>query len=175
MANSSGIYDNQTFQMFRKDKHADLLRLWSSKRKGRNAPLRNDFRVEELKPWLGRLILLDVLQGALPDGCDFKFRLMGSSIAQEIGADLTGRTVSESTLLAGATAALQNLRDICLHAVPRFRDDLIPVGNGDGYAPERLFLPLSEDSRSINMILLYYSFLRERGGRRLPQRHAYLL
>src|SRR5262245_27250689 len=68
-----------------------LYQLWHSKRGGRFAPARVDIRAEQLQPWLGNLILLDVIDG----GKDFRYRLFGSVIAREAGFDLTGKFLSD--------------------------------------------------------------------------------
>jgi hypothetical protein len=69
---------------------AALHRLWESKRTAAMMPSRRDFRVEELGPWLGHLMLVD----AIDAGQDFAYRVFGTSIAEFLGHDLTGKRLS---------------------------------------------------------------------------------
>ena len=69
-----------------------LWELWERKRGSRAAPSRADFSVEELRPWLGHLIIVDCL-----DGDDFRFRLYGTTLVGIFGFDLTNRLLSEVT------------------------------------------------------------------------------
>lgn len=67
-----------------------LHELWERKRGLRTAPSRADFSVEELRPWLGHLIMVDCL-----DDDDFRFRLYGTALVRIFGFDLTNRLVSD--------------------------------------------------------------------------------
>ena len=65
-----------------------LLDYWESRRGEREMPLRRDIDVLDLGPWLGNLMLIEVLEG----GRDFRYRVYGSMLAQYYGRDLTGKT-----------------------------------------------------------------------------------
>jgi hypothetical protein len=64
-----------------------LLALWNAKRGGRAMPVRADFDVLELKDWLGNLMIIEVLPGAV----EFRYRLYGSVLASYYDRDLTGK------------------------------------------------------------------------------------
>ncbi|WP_020594174.1 PAS domain-containing protein [Kiloniella laminariae] len=68
-----------------------LLNWWEATRAGRFAPMPTDVDPFALRPVLGRVTVLDVLDG----GEDFRYRLYGSAIMNEPGKDLTGQLVSE--------------------------------------------------------------------------------
>ncbi len=68
-----------------------LFELWQRKRKTRALPARADFSHQELRPWFGRLVLLQAVDG----GADFRFRLMGMNLVSEVGFDHTGGLMSE--------------------------------------------------------------------------------
>lgn len=57
---------------------ARLHALWESKRIADTLPARAAFDPVGFRPWMGRLGLLDVLPGALRDGADFRYRLIGT-------------------------------------------------------------------------------------------------
>lgn len=66
-----------------------LLAYWDARRYGHALPLRQDLLPEEMKDLLGRIALFDVDRG----GAGFRFRLVGTALAQILGADLTGRSL----------------------------------------------------------------------------------
>lgn len=109
-------------------------------------PARADFDMEALKPWLGHLMLLDVLG----DG-QFRYRVYGSRVAQYYGRDLQGRGLDNLPSLVR-----EDVRDDYLHVVetrkPSFveREHLI-----DGHRQPfgKLTLPLSEDSVTVTRLL----------------------
>lgn len=126
---------------------AALLALWDQRRAGRVMPARRELSVEDLKPWLGHLILLDVLE----DGADFRYRLYGSRLVDRFGADWTGITVS---LLppAGRAAVLAEYRSAWQSRRPRLIRDNRIVGQEECRFAE-LVLPLSDDGANANMLL----------------------
>lgn len=67
-----------------------LLTHWTRLRNARPAPRAADIDALEMRPALGYILLLDVVDG----GRDFRFRLFGSTIAAASGFDLTGRLMS---------------------------------------------------------------------------------
>src|SRR3546814_18454171 len=54
----------------------------------------------QMRPALGHIMLLDVLDG----GADYRYRVYGSEIAQRAGFDMTGKCTSE--LPTGSLASL---------------------------------------------------------------------
>ena len=67
----------------------DMHALWDAKRGARLYPARPDFVFEEFMPWLGRLHLVEVLDG------DFRFAVFGSWTAELIKREYTGLKLSE--------------------------------------------------------------------------------
>jgi hypothetical protein len=79
-----GRIDNPVLQFF--------LHYWNEKRGARSMPSRADIVPREIKPYLGWVCLLD----ALPGCTDFRYRLVGSFVAEYFLGDGTGRTVNEA-------------------------------------------------------------------------------
>src|SRR5262249_10216381 len=63
--------------------------LWRAKCRGDALPARADFTVDDLRPFIGRIAILDVIDG----GQDFRFRLYGTQIAEEYQGEMTGKSV----------------------------------------------------------------------------------
>lgn len=133
-------------------RHPDLRRLydyWESCRGGRKYPARSDIDPIEFSFALGNVTLIEVQY----DPLRFKFRLMGTLMAQRVGQDLTGRMVDE--------LPNPSYRDVLLHAYK----ESIATGQpnlhlyeqeieGKARQFEVIRLPLAEDGQKINMLLL---------------------
>ncbi len=149
-----GAIDGPGFLAICSARIAELYALWDAKRAGRRLPSRRDFDVAELKPWLGWIAMYDVAANALPDGHDFRYRLVGTNFVRYHNSDPTGRLVSESSLASDRQAMLENLRGICAGRLPRYRSDNLPCVDMRTYTPPRLYLPLAEDGETVDVILL---------------------
>jgi hypothetical protein len=135
--------------------HADIrsmVEYWRSKAGARRMPRRSDLDPSEITAFLPRITLVDVV----PDQRRFVYRLVGTEEVASRGSDPTGRTVAEAFFASSAEESLKYYDYVARHAEPYcFR--------GDYYAPDGalekqdvIFLPLSEDGESVNMILLFY-------------------
>jgi hypothetical protein len=67
----------------------DLHALWNAKRGIRAYPARAEFTVDDISPWLGRLHLVEILDG------DFRFAVFGTIIAGLIQREYNGLRLSE--------------------------------------------------------------------------------
>ncbi|MBI3507926.1 MAG: hypothetical protein HY059_24080 [Proteobacteria bacterium] len=67
----------------------ELVALWRTKAAGRPWPDRREILFEDLVPWLGRLHLVDVLDG------DFRFAVFGSRTSGVMRREFTGMRLSE--------------------------------------------------------------------------------
>lgn len=128
-------------------------------------PSRNDFKFEDFLPWIGRLAIYDTLLDGAAGVSDFAYRLFGSSLAHDVGIDLTGMQVSRASLTAGQAFALATLREVVNTKKPVYRNDLEPCLDGRSYTPERIFLPLSEDDIKVDVIVMYASEFRDANGK----------
>ena len=126
-----------------------LCELWESKRKGGALPARADFDVFELRPWLGHLNVIEVIDG----GRDYRYRLHGNDLVQLLGMDLTGRRLSDlapemqGTIRAEHEEVLAT-RGPCWFSRNRFNRD------ADHLRIVKLTLPLAADGETIDMMLM---------------------
>ncbi|HEY2069603.1 MAG TPA: PAS domain-containing protein [Rhizomicrobium sp.] len=130
---------------------------WESKRGPRAMPARADIRPSEMKEHLGWVILLDVL----PDFSDFRYRTIGSRVTQYFLGDGTGRTLSEvfAPYGEGAIGGVLAVHRKCA------RDQVVLRSHGGAGWLERsfldfdaLYMPLSDDGVTANMILSAFTF-----------------
>ena len=131
--------------------YPDLRRLhdfWNEKRGRRRMPAWKDVSVPELRPWLGHLNLLDVLDG----GADFRFRVYGTKIAATFGIDHTGQRVSELPP-SMADVLRSDYAEVCRTGRPVLVDRQRSAYE-DFLRAEKLILPLSKDDTAPDMLLI---------------------
>ncbi|MGQ0677476.1 MAG: PAS domain-containing protein [Rhodospirillales bacterium] len=121
-----------------------LFRLWNAKRRGRKLPARADLRPEELKPWLGNLIVLDVIDG----GRDFRYRLFGTNIVRQAGFDMTGKLMSEYPIKDALPHFFETHRDVVRLATPALGEHNPRVALVR--RRRRLILPFGEDGETVD-------------------------
>lgn len=125
---------------------------WRGKAGDRRMPRRSDLDPGDVKAFLPRITLVDVV----PDARRFVYRLVGTEEVASRGSDPTGRSVAEAFFSASAEESLDYYEYVARYGEPYcFRGDYrAPDG-----APEKqdvIFLPLSEDGASVSMILVFY-------------------
>ncbi len=125
-------------------------RYWEGRRGGRDIPDRSDIDVLDLKPWLGWLNMLDVIDG----GRDFRYRVFGTHHVARLGADVTGKLASESTaavrahftLFLGSIIATR--RPVLTHVTQR------NMATGHAYEWRRLGVPLTRGASTVDAVLV---------------------
>jgi hypothetical protein len=132
----------------------DLHAYWLAKKGTRIAPPRSAIQPEEIVPLLPNLALVNVIG----DPPRFRFRLFGTALAAAYGQDLTGKFFDEVDLdlvseeiLRGAAEVV---RDCCISVV---RSRFTKHRDGRHVEYERITLPLSDDGRTVNMLLCGYA------------------
>ncbi len=123
---------------------------WTTLAAGRPMPLTSDIDPLAMKPALGYIMLIDVIDG----GQDFRYRLFGSRIAAVSGFDVTGRLVSEhpsSSYIVQLSMALY--RAVGVRGEPAFTAHGPPATHHTA-AWHRLALPLADQSGAIARLLV---------------------
>jgi hypothetical protein len=134
-----------------------LLRLlcdyWDGKRGERQMPARDDIDPIDFAFALGNIILVDVL----PDPMRFRIRLHGTHLANRAGYELTGKMLDELPITDFRQLATQSFTTTATSGRP-FHSRRDRVLDGHQRAYETVILPLSDDDRTVNMLLigLYY-------------------
>ncbi len=125
--------------------HLRLYRYWLDKRGSRTMPPRSSIEPIDIPALLPYLGIIEKTAGEL------RYRLMGSSMAQQLGFDATGGVVG-SYIPAG-----QALRDtvelVCTSASPVFNTGRYEFEPGLVHRSSVLLLPLSEDATTVNMVV----------------------
>jgi len=124
---------------------------WSKLAAGSRLPGYQQVDPADLRPALGYVMLLDVVEG----GQDFRYRLFGSMIGRVSGFDMTGKLLSEHP----ASAYVTEFSMAVGRAAVRRREPIYtlrrPVGAEDTSLWERLVLPLvDEDDRVARLMVV---------------------
>jgi len=120
-------------------------------------PARADIKPSDMKEHLGWIILLD----ALPDFADFRYRTIGTRVTQYFLADSTGKTVTEAFGAYGETVVRGV---IAVHRKAAQDKVVVRSFGGAGWLVrsfldfDALYLPLSDDGQTANMILSAFTF-----------------
>lgn len=130
---------------------------WNTRRGNRQMPARKDIQPSDLRQHLGWLFLADVL----PDMEDFRYRLVGQMVGAYFGIEGTNQT------LKGVFARFGKLSvDTTLYIYRKAVTSKQPLRltgqanwDGNGLEPyETVYLPLSDDDNSVNIILSAFVF-----------------
>ena len=131
-------------------RHPKLLSLyafWLEQCAGAPLPLAASLNPAELRPWLGNLLIMDVVRGA-----DFVYSYYGQSFADAFGQDRVGQSIARLPEPQG---------DILRAEYDKVRTGAKPVArvysaDFDGVPStwERLVLPLSEDGATVSKLLV---------------------
>jgi hypothetical protein len=125
---------------------------WRQKAGNRRMPSRTDIEPGDIKAFLPRITLVDVV----PDARRYVYRLVGTEEVASRGNDPTGRSVAEAFFAASAEESLGYYDYVARHAEPYcYRGDY-QAPDGEPEKQDVIFLPLSEDGERVNMILVFY-------------------
>lgn len=130
---------------------ADLYDYWDGRRGVWAMPRRADIDPIDMRDWLARVVLVDVIDG----GAQFRYRLIGTELTQLRGRDATGLTVEEAWPAADAEIVLAGYRDVVARREPVFCH--ATQGPRSARRPQAgiMLLPLSKDGERVDMILGY--------------------
>ena len=98
-------------------KVAGFAELWHARCAPAALPDRDQFEIEDLAPWFGHVIIMDVLDG----GADFRYRMVGTTITRFLNRDYSGRTVRESNYSGAQAKVLDTFRRPVMAGKPIIR------------------------------------------------------
>jgi hypothetical protein len=113
---------------------------WRRKHRPDGLPRRSDFDPLDLKPYLGRIMILQV-ERSDPGRLRFRYRLYGSAIADLQRRDLTGRYVDETFSPVRYARTQRSYATVMEHGCAQFLVGRAPLGK-DFIVYERILCPL---------------------------------
>lgn len=102
-----------------------------------------------LRPWLGHLLLVDVLDG----GAEFVYRVYGSAVAETFGQDMTGqspRCFPEHHV----EIIVEPYRAVARDRRPRYTAHIMSVQDRKFAVWERVILPIADDAGKASQLLV---------------------
>jgi hypothetical protein len=122
---------------------------WHGKRHGRFAPSRVDIDPAQLKFILPFIYLIDVVGSPLR----FRFRLAGTGIVKEYGAEITGKFADEIDLNEHQAGFVAEYNRVVGHGKPTSSRGNYTKRNGRRLTYEHLTLPLSTNGERVDILL----------------------
>lgn len=136
---------------------SSLEEYWQRKRGQRAMPARADINPAEMKANLGWVVLVD----ALPDLSDFRFRTIGTRVSDYFPPHSTGKLVSEAFASYGETVVrlmLASYRKVAREKIVLHAWGAADWARKEFLDFEALYLPLSDDGVTVNMVLSGLTF-----------------
>lgn len=132
---------------------------WNGKRLGRRIPARGDFDpVIEIPKLLPHIILIDVQLRPL----DFRFRLVGSHVRQNLSRDYVGLWFSGLANYNQQSTIWPQHEKVALEGRPRLQRPTYIGPHRDFIAVENVLLPLSLPDDNGAMQIMFFDFVRRR-------------
>lgn len=129
---------------------------WLNRQANGKLPGRQAVDPVELRDSLSSLCLIDVLDE--PEGRRYRYRLIGTHVAERMGRDYTGEYFDE-ILAPERLEEIERIYSTCINSrEPHFSTDTVPVTGRDFVSYKRLLLPLASDGERVDMILSVYEF-----------------
>lgn len=150
--------------------NASVYAYWVSACEGRAMPNRAAIDPEKIKSQLPYVYIADVMRD--DGGMWFRFRLMGTKLAQNLKQDGTNRALLDLELGGWETEWRKNLVYATQMKMPVAEEATIHTPNGLALEIEHLALPLSEDGVMVDRIfgaIDFYNFTEEQLAKALPK------
>jgi len=127
---------------------AGLVQLWEDRRKGRMLPARADFDPMDLRKFLGRIVLFDVLK----DPRRFRFRLVGTDWVTRFGLDPTNTLVDDYPRVESRPFINEVLSKAVDGGEPILARRSVII-EGRYYSYGMVLMPLAPDGVSVDMVM----------------------
>jgi hypothetical protein len=132
---------------------------WNQKRGNRRVPPRADFDpVIEIPKLLPHIILLDVQLQPM----DFRFRLVGSYVRQNLSRDYVGHWFSTLANYNSESTLWPRHEKVALEGLPMLQRPTYIGPHRDFIAVENVLLPLSVPDDNAAMQIMFFDFVRRR-------------
>ena len=125
-----------------------IQQLWDEKRRNTRLAARADFSIDELRPLLGRLILVDIL----PE-LDVFYRLYGTRCSELLGQELTGKRLSDLQPPELRTLIRAEYAEVVADRRPMVFRQTRAHGDRGAHVVEHTLLPLSHGGETVDQVL----------------------
>jgi hypothetical protein len=122
---------------------------WQSRAVGGALPGKDIVDPLALRPWLGQLLLVDVLNS----GRDFAYRLYGTNVAETFGEDMTGRS-PQGFPPHHVQIIVEPYRAVASDGRPRRTAHIMTIRDRKFAAWERIILPIAGTDAKVAQLLV---------------------
>ena len=133
----------------------ELYDYWAAKRQQERLPGRRDIDPVDLGRQLPNMMLIDILGPPLR----FRYRLVGTQVVAASAEDRTGAFFDAVEFFRKNPVVMEQYKEVAETREPAL--SLEPFRNyvdNTTYEVERLILPLAADGKTVDMVLVYFSF-----------------
>lgn len=130
------------------EKLAQAYAYWQSKRRNGLLPPRRDIDIVDLRPLIGFMHLVDVVDAAAGH---FKFRLHGTRV--RIGQSFSGSLVEKFASKTMRDATIEDYQSVCFTGVPCYQH-IVALVDFIQYSYSRLILPMASDGRTVDSLII---------------------
>lgn len=123
---------------------------WATCRSDGLLPKRKDIDVLQLKPVLGHTHLVDV---SAQDPADYRYRLYGSKVRLNRFSNYTNTRLGDLPSVTYRNALIDDYSAVAWSGTPLYQNVVARV-QSVRYSYSRLLLPLAEDGRRVNMLMV---------------------
>ncbi|MCC7046353.1 MAG: PAS domain-containing protein [Alphaproteobacteria bacterium] len=123
---------------------------WNSCRRDGLLPRRKDIDVLQLKPVLGHMHIVDV---TAQDPSDYRYRLYGSKVRLNRFSNYTNTRLGDLPSLPYRNALIDDYSAVAWSGTPLYQNVVARL-QSIRYSYSRLLLPLAEDGRRVNMLIV---------------------
>jgi len=134
----------------RDEKLGRVHRIWESKRKNGLLPARRDIDVIELRPVIGVTHLVDVTD---PNPENYTFRLYGTAVTLDRSRNYTNTSIGQYRSAAYRRSLIEDYSGVVATGVPAYHWVVSSI-DYMVYSYSRLILPLAEDGRRPNLLMI---------------------
>jgi hypothetical protein len=134
----------------------DLLRRWEDLRQGGLLPLKTDLDPLALKPFLGRV---HIVETTAENPENYFFRLWASDVRFDGGSDYTSLHLRDYPHAPYRKAVMQDYWDAVNSGVPAYHR-VFAINDSRLYEYARLILPFSKDGTAVSHLLVHVRNLR---------------
>lgn len=117
-------------------------------------PSRADVKPHELKPYLLKMVILELVKGDEEPFSDVVTRLIGSDVEHFYG-NMTGRSVNEHPNKNAVARTLDAIRKVVELRAPVLADTVGRLADGNDLSVKSLYIPLAEDGEVIDRVVIY--------------------
>jgi hypothetical protein len=150
----------------------ELHQYWLDRCGDRAVPRRADIDPVDIPHLLPHIALTEVVPDDRSDAIRIRYRLAGTEIEARFGCALTNRYLDEVKEGSYLDHIMQLYEQVLAQKVPLYSENSFDTSDDEKLWAKRLMLPLSEDQKTVNMVLAGLVYVDSNPNNRATVLHA---